>query len=208
MSLRDKAKEANNMAIYKRIRELWNQPKKNMPEAYRERLILWRREPATLRLAHPTRLDRARSLGYRAKQGIFVVRQRVIRGGRMRERPAGGRRPHTSRRLKILEMNYGRVAEQRVQKKYPNCVVLNSYNLAEDGIYKWYEIILVDKAHPAILADKKLSWVANPVHKGRVYRGLTSTGRSTRGLLNKGAGAEKLRPSRAANLRRKWRRQS
>ena len=30
------------------------------------------------------RIDRARSLGYKPKQGVIIVRQRVIRGGRMR----------------------------------------------------------------------------------------------------------------------------
>ncbi|KKT75754.1 MAG: 50S ribosomal protein L15e, partial [Candidatus Peregrinibacteria bacterium GW2011_GWA2_44_7] len=40
-----------------------------------------RKEPVTLVLEHPTRLDRARSLGYKAKQGCIVARQRVGRGG-------------------------------------------------------------------------------------------------------------------------------
>jgi len=39
-------------------------------------------------------------------------------------------------------------------------------------------------------------------HKGRVFRGKTSAGKSSRGLRNKGKGAEKLRPSLRAHGRR------
>ena len=72
------------MGIYKYIRDAWAQPKDTLGAQYRQYLIQWRTEPATLRIERPTRLDRARSLGYRAKQGIFVVRQCVTRGGHNR----------------------------------------------------------------------------------------------------------------------------
>ena len=38
--------------------------------------------------------------------------------------------------------------------------------------------------------------------RGRAFRGLTSAGRKMRGLLNKGRGAEKLRPSIRAHNRK------
>jgi len=60
------------MGVYKHIRELWKQPKKNLGELWKQRLILWRRGEATVKIKHPTRLDRARSLGYKAKQGVFI----------------------------------------------------------------------------------------------------------------------------------------
>ncbi|MCK5626760.1 50S ribosomal protein L15e, partial [Candidatus Bathyarchaeota archaeon] len=34
----------------------------------------WRREPAILRVEKPTRIERAKRLGYKAKQGFVVVR--------------------------------------------------------------------------------------------------------------------------------------
>ena len=34
----------------------------------------------TMRIEHPTRLDKARKLGYKAKQGFVVARTRVRRG--------------------------------------------------------------------------------------------------------------------------------
>ncbi|MBT92991.1 MAG: 50S ribosomal protein L15e, partial [Euryarchaeota archaeon] len=39
-------------------------------------------------------------------------------------------------------------------------------------------------------------------HTGRAYRGKTSAGKRGRGLMNKGKGAEKLRPSLKANKNR------
>lgn len=189
------------MAVYKYIRNLWKQPKKNLGEVWKDRLILWRKEPSTTRVERPTRLDKARSLGYKAKPGIIVVRQRVLRGGRKRPDIAGGRRPKHNRDRLVLDANYQSVAEQRANKKYPNCEVLNSYYVAKDGKYYWYEIIMIDKAHPQMLSDKNYNWAAYT--KGRAYRGLTSAGKRSRGLLNKGKGAEKLRPSKNAVYKRK-----
>ena len=60
-------------------------------------------------------------------------------------------------------------------------------------------MILVDRVNPSVLADHRISWIME--HKGRVNRGLTSAGRRARGLLNKGKGAEKLRPSLRAHGR-------
>jgi len=54
-------------------------------------------------------------------------------------------------------------------------------------------VILVDKMHPSIIADKRISWISEKKHTGRAFRGLTSAGRRSRGLLNKGKGAEKVR---------------
>jgi len=195
-----KTTEAINMGMYKYVRELWKQPEENLEGLYKERIMAWRKEESTVRLDRPTRIDRARSLGYRAKAGIFVVRQKVSSGGRMREKLTGGRKPKNFRHRKILGMSYQWVAEQRAAKKYVNCEVLNSYFVGKDGQFYWYEIILVDKSHPAILSDKKLSWIANKSSSRRVVRGLTAAGKRSRGLLtHKGRGAEKLRPSLRAN---------
>lgn len=198
----NKSVKFQNMHFYKFIAKLWKRPKENLGELWRERLIQWRKEPTTVRLKKPTRLDRARALGYKAKQGYIIVRQRVPKGGRQREKIRAGRRPKHFRRKKILALNYQVVAEQRAARKYPNCEVLNSYWVGEDGKHVWYEVILVDKNHPSILSDKRISWIAEPQHKGRVFRGLTSAGKKSRGLRRKGIGAEKVRPSLRAHRRR------
>jgi len=52
-------------SFYGYIGDAWKSPKKSYVGGLRrERLIEWRREPAVIRLKRPTRLDRARSLGY------------------------------------------------------------------------------------------------------------------------------------------------
>jgi large subunit ribosomal protein L15e len=188
--------EAKKMGIYKYIRNAWKKPKENLGDIWKQRLIKWRKESVTVRLDYPTRLDRARSLGYKAKQGVIVVRQRVSRGNHKRPKITGGRRPRNSGTKKNLSLSYQVIAEQRAAKKYLNCEVLNSYYVADDGKYFWYEIILVDRNNPNVLKNKNLKTVVN--NKNRVLRGLTSAGRKSRGLRNKGKGAEKLRPSRTA----------
>ena len=166
------------MGIYKYIRDAWKNPKENISALYKERLMQWRKEPVTVRVERPTRLDAARSQGYKAKQGVFIVRQRVDRGGRQRPKITGGRRPKHFGRRKNLLISYQAVAEQRANEKYVNCEVLNSYEVGRDGEYYWYEVILVDRAHPAVLADKQLSQAAS--RQGRVYRGLTSSAKKSR----------------------------
>ncbi|MBW3015757.1 50S ribosomal protein L15e [Candidatus Woesearchaeota archaeon] len=194
------------MTVYKYIRELWKKPKQSMPELWRERLLKWRREPVTLRIERPTRLDRARSLGYKAKPGYIIIRQRVQRGGHRRPDIKGGRRPRHNRQRLVLNKRYQSIAEERAVKKYPNCEVLNSYWVAQDGKYYWFEIILIDINHPVIKKSKDIAWISSK--KARAQRGITSSGRKSRGLLCKGKGAEKLRPSKAASYRRKVSKQS
>ena len=191
------------MGYLKYLKKIWTENSKNRKDLVKTRLVAWRNEPATIRIEHPTRLDSARSVGYKAKEGYIVVRQRLPRGQRQREQIRAGRKTKQMRRRKVLEMSYQWVAEQRAAKKYPNCEVLNSYYVAKDGLHYWYEVILVDKSNPHILHDKKINWISQPQHTGRVFRGLTSAGRKSRGLLNKGKGAEKIRPSIRANKRLK-----
>ena len=185
------------MGAYKYIRELW----KKDNTLLKQRMVEWRKEPSTVRLERPTRLDRARSLGYKAKGGIIVVRNRVTRKRRKREFPEGGRRPKTFRHRKITNMNYQAIAEQRANTHFKNMEVLNSYYVGEDGKQVWFEVILVDPHHPQIRSDPQLCWMID--QRGRASRGLTSAGRRYRGLRAKGKGAEKMRPSQHAALLRK-----
>jgi large subunit ribosomal protein L15e len=174
-----------------------------------ERLLSWRREHTVTRLERPTRLDRARAIGYRAKGGYLVVRVRVRRGGQRKRAIIAGRRPKHKGILRMtLLKSLRRIAEERAQKHYPNLEVLNSYWVGEDGQQKFYEVIMVDPVHPEILSDRRIRWIADPPHKGRVFRGLTSAGTEGRGLRWKGTGAERFRPSRSRNRRATRRTQS
>jgi large subunit ribosomal protein L15e len=189
-------------SMYKYIAEAWNRPDATyVKDLMFDRMIAWRREENFSRVDHPTRLDRARALGFKAKQGYVMVRGHVRKGSLQRRKMRWkGRR---AKRKGINKLTAGKslkwMVEERCAKRYPNLEVLNSYWVGEDGRNVWYEIILVDKHHPVIMSDPKINWICSPVHKGRVYRGLTSAGHKGRGLRWKGKGAEKMRPSGAAH---------
>lgn len=189
-------------SMYTYIREAWKRPYEGyVGELMWHRLQKWRREPAVVRIDRPTRIDRARALGYKAKKGIIVVRVRIRRGGRKATRPKRGRKSKgLAVRRKTPKKNLQWIAEERANRKYPNMEVLNSYWVGEDGRYKWFEVILVERDNPAIKSDKQLSWISSK--RGRTYRGLTSAGRKARGLRRRGRGAEKVRPSCRANFRK------
>jgi len=190
---------------YKHMAEAWKKPEASfVKELMQQRAIEWRRQPTIVRVERPTRLDRARKLGYKAKQGFVVARVRVRRGWLKRPRPTAGRRPKRMGVTKIkLAKSLRLVAEERAARKFPNLEVLSSYWVWEDGRHKWYEIIMVDPNHPVIQSDGNINWICDNVHRGRVFRGLTSAGKKMRGLHHKGRGAEKVRPSRRAVRKRK-----
>ncbi len=187
------------MALHKYLSNLWKQPKSNLGDLWRERLIKWRKEPTIIKVNKPLRLDRARALGYKAKKGFVIARVKVNRGGRMRETLNKKRKSKNMRRLKIVEKNYQAIAEERCQRKFINLEVLNSYYVGEDGKNYWYEVILVDPNRPEIMSDTRINWICEKQHKHRALRGLTSAGKKVRGLRHKGKGAEKVRPSKRAN---------
>ncbi|TFH18461.1 50S ribosomal protein L15e [Candidatus Bathyarchaeota archaeon] len=147
--------------MYRHLKEAWKKPKDSyIKVVMMQRAIVWRKEPSSVRVDKPTRLDRARSLGYKAKHGVIVVRTRVRRGGRRKLRPVLGRR---QKRMGVTKFTSAKskqlIAEERTSRKYPNMEVLNSYWVWQDGRYKWYEVILVDPSHPAIKSDKDLGWL-------------------------------------------------
>jgi len=157
--------------------EAWRQPESSfVKELMQKRVIEWRKQPAITRVDKPTRIDRARRLGYKDKPGYVVVRIRVRRGGLRKQRPKMGRR---QKRMGVTKYKPAKsirlIAEERAAKKHPNLEVLNSYWVWQDGPHKWFEVILVDKP---LLPELRLG-----KGKGRVFRGLTSAGRKMRGLI-------------------------
>ena len=183
-------------SMYSFLAEHWKSPDTTFTSSYKQRLIQWRKEGSFVRVDKPLRIDRARALGYKAKQGYVIVRARVRRGGLRKPDIRGGRKPSKRGIAKITPAkSTQRIAEERTAKRYPNLEVLNSYWVGEDGKYHYYEVILVDPHHPVIKNDPKINWICSNKHKGRAFRGLTSAGKKGRGLRNKGKGAEKVRPS-------------
>ncbi|KAL1077737.1 hypothetical protein V6Z11_D10G115200, partial [Gossypium hirsutum] len=141
----------------------------------------YRQHPAIVRVNHPTRSDKARCLGYKAKQGFVVYHVRVRRGGRKRLVPKGivyGKPTNQGVTQLIFQCSKRSVVEERAGRKLGGLRVVNSYWINEDSTYKYFEVILVDVAHNAIRNDLRVNWICNPVHKHRELRGLTSAGQN------------------------------
>ena len=193
---KDKAKPSSEKAkpqesqkgFYHFIKQAWKKPDKTI---LRERMIEWRNSPNFARVEKPLRLDKARALGYKAKNGFVVVRAKLVRGGHKRPRPVRKRRSKRMHTRKNLTMNYKWIAEQRVARKYPNLEVLNSYLIGKDGVHYFFEVICVDPEVPEIKSDKNLAWITSGKNRGRVMRGLTSSAKKARGLRNASPMAER-----------------
>jgi len=191
--------------MYHYIGEAWKDIESDdMKQLMWQRMIDWRKEGTFVRVEKPLRLDKARQLGYKAKQGFVVVRVKVRKGGLRKHRIRKGRKPKRKGILKItMKKNIQRIGEERCSKKYPNLEVLASYWVGEDGRHKWFEVILVDPNHPVIKSDPKINWICSSKHTHRAIRGLTPAGKKGRGLVrSRGSGAEKVRPSLRAHNRK------
>ena len=137
--------------------KVWLKMWKDNSTELREKAVIWRKQNAVTRVDKPSRITRARRLGYKAKQGITVGRMRVGTGGMRRQRPRGGRRPKHLGVTRIkAAVSMKQVAERRVLERYPNMKLLGSYFLYKDGMHYWFEIILADPSHPSIAKDKEL----------------------------------------------------
>ena len=137
--------------------QVWLKMLKENPIELRQKAVIWRNQNAVTRVEKPSRIARARRLGYKAKQGIIVVRMRVGTGGMRKQRPRGGRRPKHLGVTKIkADVSMKQVSERRVLERYPNMKLLGSYFLYKDGMHYWFEIILADPSHPRIAKDKEI----------------------------------------------------
>jgi large subunit ribosomal protein L15e len=188
-------------SFYSHIGEAWQTPKEGkLAELQWQRQQEWRKQGAIERVEHPTRLDRARSLGYKAKQGIVVARVAVRKGSARKQRFKAGRRSKRQGVNKITRRkSIQRIAEERAARKFRNLRTLNSYWVGEDGSQKWFEVILVDPEHGAIRNDDDLNWICADNQRGRAFRGKTSAGQKGRGLNERGTGSEHTRPSIRSN---------
>jgi len=182
------------------MKSAYSQIKNSVRESLKEKLPLWRKQNTLVKLQKPTDIGRARTLGYKAKKGIMVIRVRVQRGGHKRPRPKKGRKIKNLTVKKVLKMNYQWIAENRAAKKFTNLEVLNSYKISKDGKNYFYEVIMVDPSRPEIIKDKNYNFVCKKANKKRSERGLTSAARKSRGL-RKRSKQMKVRPSLRRNQR-------
>lgn len=179
---------------------------------------LYRQLSTIHRVPRPSRPDKARRLGYKAKRGYVVYRVRVRRGGRKRP-VTKGKTMGKPRNQGVTQLKFARnlrsVAEERVGRACGNLRVLNSYwvnqvllftqkfLMSQDSTFKYFEVILVDPSHKIIRQDPRINWICRPTMKHRELRGLTAAGRKGRGMYKKGHLANKLRPSVRASWKRR-----
>jgi len=174
------------MGASKYVQEIWRKKQSEvMRFLLRVRTWQYRQLSSIHRVTHPTRPEKARRLGYKAKQGYCVYRVRVRRGGRKRPvvkgQTYGKPKGHGVNELKF-ERSLQSVAEERVGRKCGGLRVLNSYWVGEDSTYKYFEVILVDPSHKTIRTNPDDQWICKPQSKHREMHGLTSAGRKSRGL--------------------------
>ncbi len=140
-------------ALYRQVGETWQKVFKDKSGDILQRAIELRRGPTMLRLERPSRIDKARMLGYKAKEGVVVVRIRVKAGGMRRPRPVSGRRP---KHLGVLRMKSDepvqKVAERRVREKHTNLKLLGA--LPALGRRK-AQVVRVHNDRPCPSSDKE-----------------------------------------------------
>lgn len=171
-------------------------------EHLKTEMVKWRAAEAVSKIEKPSKIDKARMLGYKAKVGFVILRVRLKRGGRKRERMGvKGRKSRKQTNRKTLKMNYRWVAEIRAARSYPTLEVLNSYSIGKDGKYYFFEVIMVDPTKPEIKSDRTIGWISRGSNKKRAERGLTSAAKKSRGMRSKSPNL-KVRPSLRA-----WNRQ-
>lgn len=177
------------MGAYRYIAQTLQKQYKERDEVFRVKVRGWRKGPAIARVERPSNLIRARRLGYKAKQGYMVARVRIDKGRRTRRKPRGGRKQKNYYLFVQPQMSHQAIAEQRVNRRYRNMEVLNSYWIGEDGNFKYFEVILADPAKPSVN-------ISSAIRQGKAFRGLTSAGTSRRPSKKKGMNKKLRRKKR------------
>merc|ERR1712100_215210 len=113
------------------LRELWNRKQSDVVR-FLQRVRAWefRQMPTIYRATRPTRPDKARRVGYRAKQGYIIYRVRIKRGSRKKRVAKGivyGKPVGQGVKKWKAARNLRSVAEERVGRKCGGLRVLNSY---------------------------------------------------------------------------------
>ena len=164
---------ADTMGLYQNLRFAF---RKN-PELMKARMIDWRKGETVAKAERPTRLDKARMLGYKAKSGFVIARVRIKKGGSKRVKPRMGRSPSKAGRFFNVRKSARWIAEEKASRVFKNMEALNSYFVCNDGKHEWFEVIMVDPQNPMIKADKDLRFLA--YQRGRAERGLTAAAHKT-----------------------------
>ena len=130
------------MGAYKYLQELWKNKQSEVLK-FVSRIRNWelRQLPAIHRASKPTRVEKARALGYKAKQGYVIYRIRIRRGGRKRPVKKGrvyGKPSSVGVTGLKNAKSIKSIAEERVGRKLPTLRLLNSYWIGQDATFKYF----------------------------------------------------------------------
>jgi large subunit ribosomal protein L15e len=158
----------DNVGMYKYIQKTFEKEYKERSEVLRKRITEWRKLGTVERIERPTNIARARTLGYKAKEGYYMARVAVGRGQRKRPHPWGGRKPAKNVAYLSPGKSLQRAGEEKVARVFRNLEVLNSYWVGQDGTKKYFEVVMVDRK------------LLPGMPKGRAFRGLTAASKKGR----------------------------
>lgn len=132
------------MGAYSYMRKSFQESFSQRSPQLRSRISSWRKQRTVERIKRSSDLPRARALGYKAKRGIFLARVRIRRGKRARDKPDQGRKPGRN----VKRVPPGRPLEfyamEKAGRRFPNLEPVNAYWVGEDGVFKYFEVILKD----------------------------------------------------------------
>uniref|UniRef100_A0A0E0PWW7 Ribosomal protein L15 n=1 Tax=Oryza rufipogon TaxID=4529 RepID=A0A0E0PWW7_ORYRU len=173
------------MGAYRCVSELWRRKQSDVM-TFVQRVRCWdhRRQPA---IGRPTRPDKARRLGDKAKQGYVVLPCPSRRGGRKRPVPKGivySKPKHQGITQLKFQRNKRSVAEELLGASW-----VDSGCSPPTGSSLWMLLTAPSATTP------RINWLCKPVHKHGELHGLTSAGNKYRGLRGKGHTHHKARPS-------------
>ncbi len=132
------------MGAYNYIQESFRKSFRERSDHFRTRLQTFRKGKTVERIDKPTNPGRARALGFKARKDFSMARVRIKRGKRSRPKPDLGRKPGRNRKRVNPGINLQIYAQNKVQRRFPNLKILNSYLVGEDGVFKYYEVIMQD----------------------------------------------------------------
>ncbi len=188
-------------SFYSHIKEAWKTPKEGkLAELQWQRKQEWRNQGAIERIERPTRLDKARELGYKAKQGIIVVRVSVRKGGARKQRHKAGRRTKRQGVTASAAASPSRASPRSAPPAPPEparAELLRRRTGRPPEVAGSHPRRPRAPGHPE---RRRPQLDLRDDHAGRAFRGLTDAGRRNRGLAARARVAK--RPARRCAQRR------
>merc|ERR1711976_510323 len=131
------AKNLRKMGAYRYLQELWKRKQcETMQFVLRLRTWEYRQLPTMHRVTRPSRPDKARRLGYKAKQGVVIWRVAVRRGSRKTNPPKGiiYGKPQTGYQPNEIQKEF-EIYRRRKSRKKDGCFKSLKFIL---GRTRWY----------------------------------------------------------------------